>query len=345
MRTNSTSWLTILSALTLTSVAAQPQNPALRGVTRLESGGLRLLHGSTAVYPEAARTSGIEGTVVTEATLDAKGHVVDAQVVSGAMELRAAALRSILDDHFALDGSTPRKVQLRVIFALEKMVAPGGLAGMALQPSTLSSPPLIVSTECPLVPDALCRDARDRLAPHLGSPLTPEKRTEINKDLADLDDHLAFIPRNAANGVVLNVWLRSETPLPVPGGVVGGLIGGLAPGNTMAPPPPPPPPPNRETAATRISVGGMVQQAKLIRRTTPVYPPLAKQNRISGVVTFSAIIAKDGSVQSLRLISGSPLLVDAARDAAKQWQYQPTSINGEPVEVATQITVNFTLSQ
>ena len=81
-----------------------------------------------------------------------------------------------------------------------------------------------------------------------------------------------------------------------------------------------------------------MQQAKLIRQPKPVYPPLAKQARISGVVHLTAVIAKDGTIQDLKVISGHPLLVQAAMEAVKQWVYQPTLLNGEPVEVVTRST-------
>jgi protein TonB len=92
-------------------------------------------------------------------------------------------------------------------------------------------------------------------------------------------------------------------------------------------------------------VGGNVQQAKLVRQPRPVYPPLAKQARIQGVVRLNAIIGRDGAIQNLQVASGHPLLVPSALDAVKQWVYQPTLLNGEPVEVITQIDVNFTLTQ
>jgi len=125
--------------------------------------------------------------------------------------------------------------------------------------------------------------------------------------------------------------------------VIGGLIGGVA----AAAPPPPPPPVKQEVKATpkRITVGGNVQQAMLVNQPRPTYPPLAKQARISGTVRFTAIIGRDGAIQNLTLVSGHPLLVQAATDAVKQWRYKPTLLNGEPVEVVTQIDVNFTLNQ
>jgi len=304
------------------------------------------------VYPQAARTSGIEGTVVIEALMDAKGHILDARVLSGPTELRAAALRSVLDDHFASDGSASRKVQLSVVFSLQKFAVPDRVAvvrdGRASGSDSGDAAPLIVSVDCMMLPDDLCRDARQRLAAQTGSPLTAEKRMELQKELADLDDHLFLNPRKTAQGVVLAVWLHYETGFDATAGVMGGVMGGLA---AAAPPPPPPPaappPPPDGTATTpqRIRVGGVVQAANLIHRTNPVYPPQAKQARIQGVVRFAAIIAKDGTVQDLKVISGHPLLVPAALDAVKQWQYKPTLLKGEPVEVATQIDVNFTLSQ
>jgi protein TonB len=75
-----------------------------------------------------------------------------------------------------------------------------------------------------------------------------------------------------------------------------------------------------------------------------VYPPLARQARIQGTVRLQAIIAKDGTIQSLEVVSGHPLLVQSALDAVRQWRYQPTLLNGEPVEVSTTVDVIFTLS-
>jgi protein TonB len=149
-------------------------------------------------------------------------------------------------------------------------------------------------------------------------------------------------PPSGVGGVVGGV--PGGVPGGSPGGVIGGIIGSVP---TAAPPPPPPPVKvvEKPKEVQRIRVGGNVQQANLIRRITPVYPPLAKQARIQGTVRFTAIISKDGTISNLQLISGHPLLVPSAQDAVKQWVYRPTLLNGEPVEVVTQIDVNFTLSQ
>jgi len=125
----------------------------------------------------------------------------------------------------------------------------------------------------------------------------------------------------------------------VAGGSMGGVLGGVIGGIGTAPPPPKPKP----TGPVRI--GGQVQAAKIVNRVQPVYPPLARQTRISGTVRLHAIISKDGAIQQLEVISGHPLLQQAALDAVRQWRYQPTLLNGEPVEVDTTIDVIFSLNQ
>src|ERR1035438_8539223 len=114
----------------------------------------------------------------------------------------------------------------------------------------------------------------------------------------------------------------------VPGGVAGGTPGGVLGGIIGSVPtaalPPPPPPVKKDVAPKRITIGGNVQQANLVRQPKPVYPPLAKQARISGVVHLAAVISKDGTIQDLKVISGHPLLIPSALEAVKQWVYQPT---------------------
>jgi len=114
-------------------------------------------------------------------------------------------------------------------------------------------------------------------------------------------------------------------------------------GNALPTAPPPKPEPKKEPSKP-ILVGGNVQAAKILNRVNPPYPPLAKQARIQGAVKLEGIIAKDGTIQQLKVISGHPLLVAAALDAVRQWRYRPTHLNGEPVEVIAPIHVNFILS-
>jgi protein TonB len=94
-----------------------------------------------------------------------------------------------------------------------------------------------------------------------------------------------------------------------------------------------------------VRVGGGVQSAKLVFGPRPAYPHTALITRTQGTVRIQAIIGRDGSISNLQVLSGHPLLIEAARQAVQQWRYRPTLLNGEPVEVITEIDVNFTIGQ
>lgn len=115
------------------------------------------------------------------------------------------------------------------------------------------------------------------------------------------------------------------------GGVMGSIIGGTP---TAVP----------KVAVQRIRVSQGVVAGLVIHKVQPNYPQLAKTARVQGNVQLAALIGKDGTIQNLHVLSGHPLLTQAALDAVKQWRYKPYILNGEPVEVDTQITVIFSLS-
>ena len=134
-----------------------------------------------------------------------------------------------------------------------------------------------------------------------------------------------------------------ESPIGLPVGDPGLPI--LPPPDKPLPPPlpPAPPPPVQPVYKGPQRVGGDVQQANLLEHPNPVYPRLAAIARVQGVVILEAVITREGSVDSVRAVSGHPLLVQAAIDAVRQWRYRPTLLNGQPVDVITTVTVNFTL--
>jgi periplasmic protein TonB len=132
----------------------------------------------------------------------------------------------------------------------------------------------------------------------------------------------------------------------VPGGVVGGVPGGVLtemPGGlrSMSLPPKTPEP----TPVERIRVASREAEANLIHDVPPQYPPEAGRERIEGTVVLLAVIGKDGSVQDVQVVSGLPLLAQAATEAVNQWRYKPYLLNGVPVEIESRITINFTLSR
>jgi protein TonB len=117
----------------------------------------------------------------------------------------------------------------------------------------------------------------------------------------------------------------------------GGVRNSIGNSTDVAPPPPPPVP----THPIRVSHWA---EGNLVYRVQPVYPPLARQARIQGPVQLRAIISKAGTIENLVVLSGHPMLVAAAIEAVRQWRYRPYLLNNEPIEVETEITVNFVLS-
>ena len=106
------------------------------------------------------------------------------------------------------------------------------------------------------------------------------------------------------------------------------------------------PQPSPSSPPRRIRVGGNVQQTKLIHQVQPVYPERSQAQGVQGIVLLEAVIWKDGSIGTMRVLNklADPELVDAAVEAVKNWRYEPTLLNGQPIEVVTTITVNFRLS-
>ncbi len=155
--------------------------------------------------------------------------------------------------------------------------------------------------------------------------------TKIPKKIEMIKEDEAPPPVMAAAGVVGGV------PGGVPGGSMSGVLGGIVNSTSAVAVP-------KMATPTRVRVSSGVSQGLLVRRVNPTYPPLARQARIQGVVILQAQISKDGSIENLQLVSGHPMLAPAAIEAVKQWKYKPYLLNGEPVEVDTQVQVNFTLA-
>lgn len=154
--------------------------------------------------------------------------------------------------------------------------------------------------------------------------------TKIPKKVEMIKEDEAPPPVMASTGVVGGV------PGGVPGGSMGGVIGSVLSTTPVAVP--------KVATPQRVRVSQGVVQGLKVRDAKPTYPPLARQARIQGVVILQALISKTGDIENLQLISGHPMLAPAAIEAVKQWKYKPYLLNGEPVEVETQVQVNFTLS-
>ena len=167
-----------------------------------------------------------------------------------------------------------------------------------------------------------------RLPVHEGDSVNDAMIRGVAETQHAFDEHLSF----RIVGSALNIS-TPEAPravgmfAPPPPGAGGGVGGGV------------------QTDPQALHIGGNIQQANLITKVPPVYPPLAKAAHVEGIVGFEVTIGQDGTVQNVQLISGPPLLVQAAMEGVQQWVYKPTLLNGSPVPVVTTVDVNFTLAQ
>jgi TonB family protein len=171
------------------------------------------------------------------------------------------------------------------------------------------------------LPDNLRTELMGKLPVHVGDMVTAETMAKAEKIVREFDEHMSI--SMSSMGATGTATLTIGSP-------EGRALARMA---------------GPATTPERIRVGGNIAQAKLVRQARPAYPVEAKQARIQGVVQLMAVIAKDGTILSLEVQSGHPMLVPAALEAVRQWVYEPTLLNGNPVEVITQIDVNFTLAQ
>ena len=114
----------------------------------------------------------------------------------------------------------------------------------------------------------------------------------------------------------------------VPGGVVGGIVGGLP---REAPPPP-----------KAVRVGGQLKAPQLVKKVDPVYPLLAKEARLSGLIILEATVDTTGRVREVTVLRGAPIFDDPAMDAVRQWVYRPLLLNGIPTPFVLTVTLKFT---
>jgi TonB family protein len=186
----------------------------------------------------------------------------------------------------------------------------------------------LISGHPMLAPAAIEAVKRWKYKPYVlnGEPVEVETNVTVNFQLAEPPKQTPSPDEPPTEGAV---------PGGIPGGQGFGVIGSVSstPGDA-----------NHPGVPVRVRVSKGVSQGLLITKVAPEYPADAREARIQGVVILGVIINKEGNVESIQLISGHPMLAPAAIEAVKQWKYKPYLLNGNPVEVDTQIQVNFTLA-
>jgi protein TonB len=223
----------------------------------------------------------------------------------------------------------------------------GVLVSLSFQSACLVALILIPLIRTQALPRAIFGTFLVAPAPPPSAPPPPvSRRTEGERRARFLNHNVLTAPLRIPDKV--KVFREEELPPEAPAEAMNGeestginLLSGFG-NNSAASANPPPPPAN---TMKRIQLGGIVEAAKILAQPQPTYPALAVQARIEGNVVLHAIIDREGHVSELQVVSGHPLLVQAALDAVRRWRYQPTELNHEPVEVDTTITVSFVLGK
>jgi TonB family protein len=251
-------------------------------------------------------------------------------VISGPVELRAAALKSVLDWHYSSQMQSPAEQTVAVRFRLpaEQSVAvrfqlPEDVV-LQSQPSPPPSDPdsslgVIGEFEVTGLPVRELQRLRQMLFVNPGDELTKGRLREIQETVQKFDEHLQVrfrrLQRTGQDGKpLLQVRVSLDSRV-----------------KDLAHPPRP----------RRIRVSGPVSAARLIYSVPPFYPPEAQAAGIEGPVKLLATVSKLGTVQDLEVVEGPPELVPFAVEAVTKWRYRPTLLNGDPVEVLTQVELEF----
>ena len=353
-------------------LAAAPQLVADAPGVSVDVGGAALMHRMPVAYPEAALAAHVGGTLLVQATVDSSGNVTDASVLSGPEELRKSVIQSVLQWHFVKGGSGTKTVTItfqipnRTVEA--EVAAPVAIQGSRIvtgQAGILVPPQQIVQPPAPSDAFAAINAQQQAQMSQLREASASQDRQGLQQLMQQLNElnerRLALEKIQTITALGLSDQVRSEllAGLPVHVGdapttenmaklrdavkqfdehLTVSSASGASPDEVeirIAAPGAQP--------AARIMVGGKVQEANLIKKVDAVYPDMARSVRIQGHVILDVVIAKDGTVQEIKLVSGHPLLAPAALQAVKQWVYKPTMLNGEAVTVETQVDVNFPL--
>jgi protein TonB len=184
----------------------------------------------------------------------------------------------------------------------------------------------------PAAPTVVKVMPRHKVFENAGKLVAP---TVIPKAIAEIKE--SPLPPDADGGGV-----AGGVPGGVAGGSMGGALGGVIGGVSSTPTAPIAPKENKPKAPIRV--GGRVREPRATYRVEPQYPALAKQTHIQGIVMIDAVIDEHGNVVEMKVLSGPPLLIQAALDALSRWKYEPTYLNDEPVPVQLNVTVRFQLN-
>ncbi|MBE3098156.1 MAG: M56 family metallopeptidase [Planctomycetes bacterium] len=351
----------------------RPGEPTPQPLPPRASGVPAKIHDVRPIYPAEARRLGVAGTVLLRITVDATGSVSEASVLKGDSALWGAATDAVRQWRFQVPQTVPYVTVVAVsVVPLESASAP---TQKRVRVGGTIRPPVKVKDTRPVYPDD-ARQAGVQGVVILEATIDPSGividarvlRSIPPLDAAAIDAVMQwrFEPKpeyppllmtvtvnfkldagpkttGVAGGVVggtsggVSGDVAGGVAGGVPGGVTGGVVGGVpggvgaAPRGGIAAPP------------DAVRVGDHVKAPAKIKDVRPVYPEVAREAGIQGVVIVEVLIGTDGTVQGVKILRSIPLLDQAALDAVRQWEFEPTIIDGQPRPVVATLTVNFML--
>jgi len=259
-------------------------------------------------------------------------------------EFRSGLLSSV--DSASASERSPRVAQAVAIvvliagvlvFSFWRMHHRSGVAQPVVASAPQPSAPVSASVPQPAAPDNASVAAPVAPLPATSNKKSTQEQAAGKMPKAEAEPVVVEQGAIRMPGTVTKPTAQDEETVAPPSGVV---EPGTAPnlGHVVAALPAAMPAP---APAQRITVSQGVSQGLLLHQVNPLYPAMARDAHVGGAVRLRAIIGKDGAVHSLTLVGGHPLLAKSAMDAVRQWKYRPYLLNGQPVEVQTEITVQF----
>jgi len=324
------------------------------------------------VYPPLARQARIQGTVVLQIVINKEGDVRDVRLVSGHPMLAPAAIEAVkqwkyqpyTQDGVAIEVST----NVRVNFNMADTPAVGTAGSVRSEIGAWVFTPGSYGSQTARVSEAEMRELRTSKIDPEYPPLALQQRiqgevvldVQINvagdvENVKLISGHPVFVKPaiDAVKQWKYAPYVKDGTAMAaagivrmsftIPAGESEGVVSEPPPAKLIKMSPTGDEP--RTGVPQRVRVSSGVSQALLVKKVAPEYPEDARQQHIQGTVILQVRIDKEGNVYNADLVSGDPMLAPAAMEAVRQWKYRPYLLNGEAVEVETQVRVNFTLAE
>jgi protein TonB len=239
-----------------------------------------------------------------------------------------------------VEGKDQKKRLVRLIGAgsLVFVLILGFMTASKMRPGTPAPKPTVVQQ--PVAPNTPPQQTATNLPSPAPQPAPANTMTDRQRAQAETMNHQLSAPSRIPSDLKMLAGREAPPSSGFTSSSMDGIGGGGATGNVFSVQNGPR---VKVAAPTKMSISAGVAGGLLIQKSSPVYPQIAREARVSGTVVIQATISKAGAIENLRAVSGPTMLRQPAIDAVKTWRYKPYVLDGEPVEVETTVSVNFTL--